>query len=222
AGRQNEINNITIAEERSSTGFTRNGMTIYYTDVYFVGEIPTILSVNYYDTYPQGYSFNPSFPQFIQGEAPLTDVPTGGKSTKGLPVMSLVKNIEDDNWTKSYTYYDTRGRAIGTHSINHLGGYTRTESKLDFAGVSQTVVTKHKRLNTDTEKVITENFEYDHQNRLLVHKHQVDSNPMEILAQNKYNELSQLESKKVGGINVASSLQQIDYKYNIRGWMTKI
>ncbi|PWN58844.1 DUF6443 domain-containing protein, partial [Chryseobacterium oncorhynchi] len=41
AGRQNEINNITIAEERSSTGFTRNGMTIYYTDVYFVGEIPT-------------------------------------------------------------------------------------------------------------------------------------------------------------------------------------
>ncbi|PWN59587.1 DUF6443 domain-containing protein, partial [Chryseobacterium oncorhynchi] len=221
AGRQNEINNLVIAEERSSTGFTRNGMTIYYTDVYFVGEIPTILSVNYYDTYPQGYSFNPSFPQSIQGEAPLTDVPTDGKSTKGLPVMSLVKNIEDDNWTKSYTYYDTRGRAIATHSINHLGGYTRTESKLDFAGVPQTVVTKHKRLNTDTERIITENFEYDHQNRLLVHKHQVDSNPVEILAQNKYNELSQLESKKVGGTS-SQGLQTIDYKYNIRGWMTQI
>ncbi|AZA99767.1 RHS repeat-associated core domain-containing protein [Chryseobacterium joostei] len=221
AGRQNEINNLVIAEERSTSGFTRNGMTIYYTDVYFVGEIPTILSVNYYDSYP-AYGFNPSFPQSIQGEAPLTDAPPGGKSTKGLPVMNLVKNIEDDNWTKAYTYYDTRGRAIATHSINHLGGYTRTESKLDFAGVPQTVVTKHKRLNTDTERVITENFEYDHQNRLLVHKHQVDSNPVEILAQNKYNELSQLESKKVGGINVASSLQQIDYKYNIRGWMTQI
>ncbi|WP_284464740.1 DUF6443 domain-containing protein [Chryseobacterium sp.] len=221
AGRQNEINNITIAEERSSTGFTRNGMTVYYSDVYFVGEIPTILSVNYYDTYPQGYSFNPSFPQSIQGEAPLTDVPTEGKSTKGLPVMSLVKNIEDDNWTKAYTYYDTRGRVIGSHSINHLGGYTRTESKLDFAGVSKTVVTKHKRLNTDTERIITENFEYDHQNRLLVHKHQIDSNPVEILAQNKYNELSQLESKKVGGTS-SQGLQIVDYKYNIRGWMTQI
>ncbi|HCM33671.1 DUF6443 domain-containing protein [Chryseobacterium sp.] len=220
AGRQNEINNLVIAEERSTSGFTRNGMTIYYTDVYFVGEIPTILSVNYYDSYP-AYGFNPSFPQSIQGEAPLTDAPTGGKSTKGLPVMNLVKNIEDDNWTKAYTYYDTRGRAIATHSINHLGGYTRTESKLDFAGVPQTVVTKHKRLNTDTERVITENFEYDHQNRLLVHKHQVDSNPVEILAQNKYNELSQLESKKVGGTS-SQGLQTIDYKYNIRGWMTQI
>ncbi|MGE8434822.1 DUF6443 domain-containing protein [Chryseobacterium joostei] len=209
-------------EVRSTASWNNSGMDVYYTNG---SAYPTtnfkLLSVNYYDTYPQ-YSFNPSFPQFIQGEAPLTDVPTGGKSTKGLPVMNLVKNIEDDNWTKNYTYYDTRGRAIGTHSINHLGGYTRTESKLDFAGVPKTVVTKHKRLNTDMERVITENFEYDHQNRLLVHKHQVDSNPVEILAQNKYNELSQLESKKVGGINMASSLQQIDYKYNIRGWMTQI
>ncbi|OCA67915.1 hypothetical protein BBI01_20710 [Chryseobacterium artocarpi] len=103
-----------------------------------------------------------------------------------------------------------------------MGGYTRTESKLDFAGNSQTVVTKHKRLNTDTEKVTIETFTYDHQNRLLVHKHMVDSNPEEILSQNKYNELSQLESKKVGGVTLGSSLQQIDYKYNIRGWMTQI
>ncbi|MDM1557522.1 RHS repeat-associated core domain-containing protein, partial [Chryseobacterium indologenes] len=63
---------------------------------------------------------------------------------------------------------------------------------------------------------------YDHQNRLLVHKHQVDANPVEILTQNTYNELSQLESKKVGGIAVGSSLQQMDYQYNIRGWLTKI
>ncbi|REC41515.1 hypothetical protein [Chryseobacterium pennipullorum] len=35
-------------------------------------------------------------------------------------------------------------------------------------------------------------------------------------------ELSQLESKKVGRISAASPLQQVDYKYNIRGWMTKI
>jgi hypothetical protein len=59
-------------------------------------------------------------------------------------------------------------------------------------------LTKHKRLASDTERVITENFEYDSQNRLLVHKHQVDNNPVEYLTQNKYNELSQLESKKVG------------------------
>jgi RHS repeat-associated protein len=211
-----------VYESRSTTTFTMNGMPIYYSNVATPVNVERVLTINYYDSYP-GYSFNPSFPPTIQGEPILTETPsTDGRSIKGLPVMSLVKNIEDDNWTKNYTYYDTKGRSIGNHSINHLGGYTRTESKLDFAGIPQTVITRHKRLNTDTERVITENFTYDNQNRLLVHKHQVDSNPEEILAQNKYNELSQLENKKVGGTNTASPLQSIDYNYNIRGWMTKI
>ncbi|MDR2234521.1 MAG: DUF6443 domain-containing protein, partial [Chryseobacterium sp.] len=222
AGRQNEIKDLVIAEDRDPGGFERNGMTVYYTNIYFLWMVSDILSVNYYDTTP-AYSFNPAFPTSIEGEPVLTETPSQqGRSTKGLPVMSLVKNIEDDNWTKNYTYYDTKGRTIGSHSINHLGGYTRTESKLDFAGVVQKTTTKHKRLNTDTERNITENFTYDHQNRLLVHKHQVDNNPEEILAQNTYNELSQLEVKKVGGTSPGSPLQTINYQYNIRGWMTKI
>ncbi|WP_267405737.1 MULTISPECIES: RHS repeat-associated core domain-containing protein, partial [unclassified Chryseobacterium] len=114
------------------------------------------------------------------------------------------------------------GRAIGSYSINHLGGRTQVFSKLDFSGAVQQSITKHKRLDTDTDKVITENFTYDHQNRLLTHTHQVDSNPVEYLAQNDYNELSQLRNKKVGGTNAGSPLQSIDYAYNIHGWMTKV
>ncbi|WP_051884775.1 DUF6443 domain-containing protein [Chryseobacterium luteum] len=219
---QNLIKDLVITESRNTTGFTKNGMPVYYTNDYFPADTQSILSINYYDTYPN-YSFNPSFPTDIFG-AILTDnsASTDGRSTKGLPVMSLVKNIEDDNWTKNYSYYDTKGRAVGTYSINHLGGFTETRSELDFSGVTKQSVTRHKRLNSDTERIITETFEYDHQNRLLVHKHKVDNNPEEILTQNKYNELSQLESKKVGGTSIATPLQSIDYKYNIRGWMTKI
>lgn len=217
---QGQIKDLVIYDARHSTGFVRNGMNIYYTAVYFTPE--SILSVNYYDSYP-AYSFNPAFPSAIQGEPTLPDSPTSdGRSTKGMPVMSFVKNIEDDSWTKNYTYYDTKGRAIGSHSINHLGGYTHTESKLDFAGVTKLAITRHKRLNTDTERVITETFEYDHQNRLLVHKHQVDSNPIEILAQNTYNEISQVTHKKVGGKTIANPLQSVNFTYNIRGWMTGI
>ncbi len=58
---------------------------------------------------------------------------------------------------------------------------------------------------------------YDAQNRLLQHFHQVDNNTEELLAENNYNELSQLANKKVG-----NHLQSIDYTYNIRGWMTHI
>jgi hypothetical protein len=204
------------------SGGNYNGIELLYTNS---SGYPTanfdLLSVNYYDNYPN-YSFNPPFPSAIFGKPVLKDDFSGNVNTKALPVMTLVKNIEDDNWTKNYNYYDTKGRAIGGYSINHLGGYTKTESDLDFTGVPLQTKAYHKRLNTDTERVITQTFTYDNQNRLLTHTHQVDSNTPEILSQNKYNELSQLESKKVGGTSAASPLQTIDYTYNIRGWLTRI
>ncbi|MEC5171290.1 DUF6443 domain-containing protein, partial [Chryseobacterium nepalense] len=214
--------NNTVFEIRKATAFTLSGMAVYYSNVATPVNMGKILSVNYYDTYPS-YTFTPSFPTSILGEPTLTETPTAeGLSTKSFPVLSLVKNIEDDNWTKNYTYYDKKGRTIGSYSINHLGGRTQTESRLDFAGAVQQSITRHKRLDTDTDKVITENFTYDSQNRLLTHTHQVDSNPVEYLARNTYNELSQLSGKKVGGASVSTPLQDISYKYNIRGWMTQI
>ena len=216
---QNQAGGYVITESRNSTGFTRNGMQIYYTNGWFL-DIETILSVNYYDTYPTG---TPTIPTQILGQMVLTqDSQNSSISTKSLPTASYVKNIEDDRWTKNYTWYDQKARPIGSHSVNHLGGYTKTESQLDFSGTPLQVVTRHKRLDADTERVITESFTYDHQNRLLTHKHKVDNNAEEILAQNEYNELSQLKTKKVGGKISGSGLQWIDYKYNIRGWMTQI
>ncbi|WP_333597085.1 RHS repeat-associated core domain-containing protein [Chryseobacterium flavum] len=183
-----------------------------------LSNIAQLLSVNYYDSYPPG---SPAVTN-VFAQPLLKDDPSQNRSTKGLPVASYVKNIEDDNWTKTYTWYDTKGRVIGSRSINHLGGYTVLNHKLDFSGTILQTNTYHKRLASDTQRNIVEYFTYDSQNRLTMHRHKVDSNPVEILAQNKYNELSQLESKKVGGVVATSPLQQVDYKYNIRGWMTKI
>ena len=42
------------------------------------------------------------------------------------------------------------------------------------------------------------------------------------LAAFEYNALGQLKTKKVGGGGLSGPLQIIDYKYNIRGWMTDI
>ncbi|MGH1520753.1 RHS repeat-associated core domain-containing protein, partial [Chryseobacterium sp. JK1] len=185
---QNLIKDLTITESRDTAGFTKNGINIYYTNINFAMDTESIVSVNYYDSYP-GYDFNPSFPANTPEVTVLTGTPTSdGRSTKGLPVMSFVKNVEDDSWTKNYTYYDQKARVIGSHSINHLGGYTRTESELDFAGVVKKTVTLHKRMANESGITITERFEYDHQNRLLVHKHQVDDKPEQILAENSYNE----------------------------------
>ncbi|WP_051891349.1 DUF6443 domain-containing protein [Chryseobacterium sp. JM1] len=212
---------------RSGTvGFTQNGMDVYYDNGpgSFPSSITKLLSINYYDSYAS-YTFNPSFTDIL-GEPVLTDASSlESRSTKSLPVMSLIKNIEDDQWTKNYTFYDKKGRAIGSYSINHMGGRTKTDSKLDFAGAVQQTVTRHKRLDSDVDKVITENFTYDVKNRLLTHTHQVDNNFVEVLSQNSYNDISQLINKKVGGypsLGGGGFIQSIDYQYNIRGWMTKV
>lgn len=217
-------------EARTTVSFTQNGKEFFYTNTAYPSGTITVLSVNYYDTYP-GTRFSNTLiqPNSILGQATLSvnaafDV-NGVKSIrsiKSLPTASMVKNLEDDAWTSTHIWYDTQTRAIGSHTINHLGGYTKTETELDFSGIPLQTKTLHKRLVTDTEKIILETFTYDSQNRLKMHKHKIDNNPEEILSQNEYDELSQLISKKVGGTNAAAPLQTIDFAYNIRGWMTQI
>ncbi|MBP2619695.1 DUF6443 domain-containing protein [Chryseobacterium jejuense] len=217
AGRQNQIKDLVITEDRSTTGFTRNGITVYYTDSAFVGEIPTILSVNYYDTYPQEA---PSVATVLNQEV-LPQTQSSDVSTKSLPTASYTKNIENDSWTKVYTYYDKRGRAIATHSLNHLGGYTKTESYLKFSGVPEYTLIEHKRTANDPKVNLKETFEYDHQERLVRHWNQVNGGAQELLAENLYNDLGQLRVKNVGN-TTGSPLQSIKYAYNIRGWMTRL
>lgn len=216
-------NNVTRI---NSVFFNRQGMDVYYdnpdTTYPDSSKWVTLLTLNYYDTYP-AYSFNPIFPGSIIGQNTLSDSSVNNsRSTKSLPVMNLIKNIENDDWTKNYIYYDQEGRLIGSYSINHLGGYTRNESKLDFAGIVKETNIFHKRAESDTEIKINENFLYDDQNRLKKHYHQVDNQPKELLSEINYNELSEAINKKVGGNSSSGTLQSIDYSYNIHGWLTKI
>ena len=221
---QSQAGTHIIVETRNSNGFTKNGMQIYYSNNYFF-EMDAVVSVNYYDTYPP-LPPNVAIPTSILGQTVLTqNTQTSNISTKNLPTASYVKNIENDNWTKNYIWYDEKTRAIGTHSVNHLGGYTKTESLLDFSGAIQKNNIYHLRKSGEVGVTIKERFVYDPQYRLVQHYHQVDNKQEQLLAQNEYNELSQLKTKKVGEYSTFTGgefIQTIDYAYNIRGWMTDI
>ncbi|WP_160138284.1 DUF6443 domain-containing protein [Chryseobacterium sp. c4a] len=217
AGRNQQVTAVEAAglniESQTTSSWNNSGMDVFYsnTDAYPTTNFK-VLSINYYDTYPAG---SPAFPNTFAQNL-LTDS-QNTKSTKSLPVASFIKNIEDDNWTRDFIWYNTQGKIIGTHSVNHLNGYTKTETDLDFTGIPKKTITSHKRLSSDAEKIITETFEYDHQNRIKKHWHQINSQPQELLAENTYNEKSELTNKKTG-----NNLQSIDYLYNIRGWLTFI
>ncbi|KAB1230975.1 RHS repeat-associated core domain-containing protein [Chryseobacterium viscerum] len=216
---QNTIDNQTVsAFETRGGSLTLNGVNIEYGNASYPTTMDKLLTVNYYDTYPQ--------------EAPVVSTVLGQEvlpqttqnstvSTKSLATASYVKNIENDGWTKSYTYYDKKRRTLATHSLNHLGGYTKTESFLKFSGVPTYSLIEHKRSANDTKVNIKETFEYDHQERLIRHWNQVNGGAQELLAENLYNDLGQLQTKNVGN-TTGSPLQSVKYVYNIRGWMTKL
>ena len=196
-------------------GFVKSNTTINYTNrAYPYKNINDILTINYYDKYPLNAV---AIPATILGQPTLKHSDGNySRTTKSLLTATYVKNLENDQWTKNYIWYDEKGRSIGSHSFNHLGGYTIVNTLLDFAGIPQHSITTHQKDATTTSIPVTvkETFEYDSQNRLLVHKHQVDNNPEVVLTENTYDELSRIKSKKVG-----NNLQNIDYKYNIRGWL---
>ncbi|PQA96786.1 hypothetical protein B0A69_01575 [Chryseobacterium shigense] len=213
----NQASNVSY--EARGGSFALSGMNIEYGNVSYPTSIEKILTVSYYDTYPQGA---PAVYGTVLGQEVLPQ-PTQGSniSTKSLPTASYVKNIDNDSWTKAYTYYDKKGRAISTHSVNHLGGYTKTESLLKFSGVPEYTLTEHKRAVDATKVNIKETFEYDHQERLVRHWNEVNGGVKELLAENLYNDLGQVQTKNVGN-TTGSPLQSVKYAYNIRGWLTKL
>lgn len=217
---QNQIGPQLISENPTANGFTKDGIVLYYTNNFLSG-FTTLLTVNYYDTYPRDAKEFP--PVKIQNQYVINEdkAVNGGVSTQGLPTASYVKNIEDDNWTKTYFYYNTKGGKVAEKSWNHLGGYTKKEFKLDFSGSVDESYTYHKKGASDAEVFIKESFVYDDQKRLLKQYHQVNSQSEELLAENTYNDLGQLTNKKTGN-TTGTPLQSIDQAYNIRGWLTKV
>ncbi|MDO5655049.1 MAG: DUF6443 domain-containing protein [Flavobacteriaceae bacterium] len=207
----------------ANVGFTMNGLAVYYQRINaWPSSFTEILSVNYYDSYA---NITPSnlIPASVYGETIISQVPNNqGVTTKGLNIATFLRILNENKWEKIYTFYDTKSRPVRTHKINYLGGKTITDVQLDFRGKVLEDKTNHSRLNNGGWN-IRNFYTYDHAERLLTHKHQIDNGLIEVLANNEYDNLGQLRMKNVGGKeNYDIPLQSIDYKYNIRGWLTDI
>jgi RHS repeat-associated protein len=166
------------------------------------------LTENYYDTY------NFDLSDFTLPPNTITNV-------KGLAVGSKVKVLTTSHWITTLMGYDAKGRVIWTGSYNsYLDTRDEAQTQYDFPGkVLQTTTTHTKGSNAPI--AVTERFTYDHAGRLTRHTHQIGNGPEELLAQNTYDETGQLVRKNVGN-TLFSPLQQVDYQYNIRGWLKEI
>ncbi|MEZ0007976.1 hypothetical protein ABH942_003362, partial [Flavobacterium sp. 28YEA47A] len=221
AARNAQVSNLSEAKAESDN--TVNGVVFRYTSTAWpTGNGWHVLSVNYYDSYafpgaPSGFSDVEAQPVYYN----LTVKP------KGLATGSWTRVPEASTATAgetSYILYDYKDRPIRVRTKNFLGGYTQTDSKLDFSGKILYTVTQHKRIDANTALTVREDFTYTDQDRLLSRTHKVNSNPAELLSLNNYDELGQLISKKVGSTDLTGStpLQKVDYAYTVRGWLKGI
>lgn len=220
---QNQVNgkgaNNTV---RTTTSFTQPGLLVYYdndTAKNYPVDINKLLSVSYYDTYPrdkQDVTVLGFTQTLISDNAQMADA----ISTKTLAVASYLSNTRTSAWTKSYIWYDSKSRSVATYTKNHLGGYTKTETFMDFAGIVQKTDLRHKRKTSSAEIYVKQEYEYTNK-RLVNHYHTVNTQQRELMTHNEYKETGQLKTKNVGG-SLASPLQTVDYSYDIRGAMTGI
>jgi hypothetical protein len=213
AAKQTSMNGFTtISEAKTPSVTTINSVGLRYSNAVSPTSFE-VLTVNYYDDYD--FPNPPVIPTTVEGQTVFYNTTT---KPKGLPTGSWVKvlGFTQNQAETSYTLYDYKARPIRTFKQTRFGGYLQIDSKLDFVGKPLYTVTRHKRLNADPEILIKETYTYSAQDRLLTHTHQINGGVVEVLASNTYDELGQLVSKNVGG------LQKVDYAYNIRGWLTEI
>ncbi len=202
------------SEDRITAAKTIGQVALNYENTAFpTANITEVLSVNYYDDYNFTDSNKPSIPTSILNQKVTT-------RTNGLITSSWVKTLNQNTWSKSYTFYDEKARELRICAKNHLGGYTMIDNEIDFGGTVIKTVSTHKKTISDDLVTIVDEFEYDHAKRLKKQIQQINNAPKEIITSNTYDGIGMPLQKKVGGNG--TPLQTVDYKYNIKGALTNI
>lgn len=186
-----------------------------------------LLSVSYFDS----YDFNRNG-QADPNEGFVNDPRIGGISALSLMVKGNITGVKQrilgtNDWLLTVTFYDVLGRELQTVSENSLGGADRITFSYNFSG---TIARSCHRHSTSAEMIqIYKEFTYDHRDRLIViaqdlHKGGGSWTPQPIiLSRRQYNELGELFFKGLHSQNKGMSfLQNVDFQYNIRGWLSKI
>lgn len=191
-------------------------------------QVDTSLLKYYTITYYDDYNY-PGVKAFDQS-GDISGYPGYGNDTlyfKG--TRSLVTGTKtlvldgDSNYLTATTYYDDRYRPIEVirDLYDESFGKETVSNKYSFTGL--VLQTKISQLFNDSTKSINKYYSYDHMGRLLRSEQEIvgDNNGKVTLSKMEYSEIGQLKQKDLH-VGESGALETIDYKYNIRGWLTGV
>src|SRR5690606_28503075 len=116
-----------------------------------------------------------------------------------------------------------KGRVLQTISDNTSGGKDVLTSLYDFSGKLLSTYHRHNNLRSGAvphAEVMTQLL-YDAAGRVTDVMKQLNGGTKQTIAQNTYDELGQLKSKRLH-VTGSAQLETVDYEYNIRGWLQGI
>ncbi|MBM6499722.1 DUF6443 domain-containing protein [Flavobacterium macrobrachii] len=219
-GRKQLVDEMTTdwSEQRTSNTTTLNGVAMNYTHS-TLPSVEHLLTITYYDDY--NYAGAPTSFERVEDQVLLEQAKSLTTGT-----WTRVLTREDETYGElAYQLYDLKSRVVRSYKQGGIhDGFTQIDTKLDFVGKPLYTVTTHKRKNADDLLTVRDEYEYNEQDRLVVHLHKINGEQVRLLAKNEYDNLGQLMNKRVGGEDVTNfeGLQKVDYNYNIRGWLRSI
>ncbi len=207
-------------------------MTGYYTSTNFgytnqsypvLGANDKILTVTYYDNYDfdtLNLITNFSESLDIGDDFPVSKV---NYAVKGQVTGSLVKVLGEDRYLISATYYDDKYRVLRVYNETLLAGKEFTLNKYDFIGnLLKTRLVNYKYDDTPVPVIVNRWYDYDHKYRPTGVYHEIVGEDTVQVSKMTYNEIGQLKTKQLHETTDDNYLQDVDYLYNIRGWLTGI
>ncbi|MBL7739066.1 MAG: RHS repeat-associated core domain-containing protein [Chitinophagaceae bacterium] len=165
-----------------------------------------INSTNFYTTYN-------AFPEYAQQV-------TESKRIRGAVTGSKKIILGTSNYLYSLMLYDDRGRAIQVKETNYTSGTDVQTMQYSFAGAILRTHLAHQKsgANAQTHTLLTK-LTYDHAGRVTYVIKNIDGKGDKTILKNVYNELGQLQTKRLGVTpgGTETSLEDLVYEYSIRG-----
>lgn len=187
-----------------------------------------VLTVTYYDDYnfDNDAQDTPEAAYDTQLDAQLAVAPRPDSRVTGLVTRTKTRVLglaatAPNAWVTTTTFYDERARPVQVQGTNARGGQDVVTSQLDFAGKAMKSVALHHGPSLPTAGLqVAETMQYDHAGRLLATRQQLPGEAQLVpIASMTYNELGQLMRKTIG---TGGLTQNVDYRYNVRGWLTHL
>ena len=226
SGLQAAVNTQTTFYESRVSGGTMEG----YSNTVLPTAITnnSLLTVSYFDDYDFN---NDNLTDYTYRPQGLSSEPVPFYNTVLLSTGTKVRNLDTQDWLLTTAFYDNRYRAIQSQGNNQLylaanpGSTDLPDLGTNVYDFTGRVLNSVKVYTPDAAHAVTisNRFSYDPYGRVLETWQQNNTDPEIILSQSRYNELGKLIEKNLHSENNGGSfLQSVDYRYNIRGWLTSL